>query len=310
MKLTYEDISGRHKGKPCVVSLHGPSLNKDIQKIEELQKSGKIIRFSTNEWFDFFNIKPDYWVVSNGEFNIHDSITGAGVWKERQYPADVFNKYGIPLLYNKVADLTPADFVDDNLTCDYFAYDSKHFKGHMCRQILENFRKHFEEHQNFEFKDYGNNAKMWKKPDINNVNEHCARVHGTYASAWSRDNRCCNETSEELTLQEQLQKLSGHSQHMGPGQTVGLICVVLATLMGCNPIYVSGLDLDYSLGYANKSSDTYGVNTGNIGHWKYVYREHLLDDMKILRESAEMIGSKIINLNHESWYDSFERGEL
>ena len=136
---------------------------------------------------------------------------------------------------------------------------------------------------------------IWKKPDIDNenVNEHCARIHGVYAASWSRTNKCCPEEISEKTFQEILQQISGHSKHMGPGQTVGLVCVAFAVIMGCNPIYVSGLDLDYSLGYAGEIKN-YGVN----------------DDMEILKESAELLGSKIINLNHDSWYDSFEKGEL
>ena len=63
MEITYDDISGKHKDIPCVVSLHGPSLNTHRDKIESLQKEKKIIRLSVNEWYDFFNEKPDYWVV-------------------------------------------------------------------------------------------------------------------------------------------------------------------------------------------------------------------------------------------------------
>lgn len=311
MKLNYKDLIDKHKGETCVVALHGPSLDKDIEKIENLQNQKKIIRISTNEWFDFFTVKPDYWVVSNGEFNIQDSITGGGVWQERNYPPNVFNEQRVPLIFNRVADLTPSSFIEKNLKCDYLSYDSKHFKGHTCRTILENFKTYYEKHKNFEFKGYGNNSNMWKKPDISAVNQHCAEVHKSYAAAWSRDNKCCeNLLNDEPTLQEKLQELSSHDRHLGPGQTVGLNCLIVAILMGCKKIYVSGLDLDYSLGYAAAGEQKYGINLGNLGHWKYVFREHLLDDMKILRESAELLGSEIINLNHESWYDSFERGEL
>lgn len=309
MKLNYKDIINKHKDKPCVVAMHGPSLNSVLDKIEQKQKAKEVIRISTNEWFDFFESKPDYWVVSNGEFNILDSISGGGVWQQRNYPNDVFNKYGVPLIYNNSVDLTPEDFVSKNLKCDYLAYDSKHFKGDNCRDILENFKNHFEEHKNFEFKHYGNNSMMWKKPDVSSVNEYCARVHGVYAASWSRDNKCCAERELEKTFQEILQQISGHPRHMGPGQTVGLVCIAFAIIMGCNPIYVAGLDLDYSLGYAGDIQN-YGVNLGNLGHWKHVFREHLLDDMNILKESAELLGSKIINVNKQAWYDSFEKGDL
>ena len=60
MKLEYKDIIDKHKGTPCIVALHGPSLSPHIDKIQELQKQSKAIRISVNEWFDFFEEKPDY----------------------------------------------------------------------------------------------------------------------------------------------------------------------------------------------------------------------------------------------------------
>ena len=310
MKLTYEDLVDKHKNKPCVVALHGPSISPYIEKIEKLQAKNEILRISTNEWFDFFKVKPDYWVVSNGEFNIKDSILNTGVWDARKYPRDVFNKYEIPLLYNKTADLVDLEFVEKNLKCDYFPYDTRHFKGHTCREILQNFRKHHAENNNFDFDAYGNNTQMWQPPDVKEVNEHCAQVHGVFAAGWSRNNKCCNNLDTSLTVQEFLQNISGHSQHFGVGQTVGMFCIAFAIIMGCDPIYVAGLDLDYSLGYAKGKSVKYGVNLGNLGHWKHVFRDTLIDDMRILRESAELTGSRIINLNHNAWYDSFEQGDL
>ena len=55
MKLTFDDIIDKHKGETCVISLHGPSLEPYIEKIQELQRDNKITRFSVNEWFDFFD---------------------------------------------------------------------------------------------------------------------------------------------------------------------------------------------------------------------------------------------------------------
>ena len=312
MKLSLDDIIDKHKDTPCVVALHGPSLSPHIDKIQQLQKEDKIIRISVNEWFDFFESNPDYWVVSNSEFNIRDSITNENVWKQRQYPPNVFNKYNIPLIYNKVADLTDLEFVDKYLDCDYLPFDNKHFKGDNCLDILKKFKEHYDSNGNLDFTHYGNNAQMWQRPDIRNVNPFCARVHGELAGGWSRTGKCCkNIVDGELTIQEKLQVISGHEQHMGVGQTVGTFCIIVAALMGCNPIYVTGLDLDYSLGYAEGGDKPYYVpNIGNIGHWRYVYKQFLLDDMRILRESAELRGIEIINLNKEAWYDEFKKGEF
>jgi hypothetical protein len=310
MKLEYKDIIDKHKGKPCVVALHGPSLSPHVDKIQALQREDKIIRISVNEWFDFFEEKPDYWVISNSELNIRDSVLNENIWKSRGYPADVFNVQGVPLLYNRTADLTDPDFVDKNLKCDYLPFDNRHFKGHKCLDILKNFKKYHDENKNLDFKMYGNNAQMWQLPDTRNVNPHCAQVHGVVAGGWSRFGKCCH-LMQETTIQEKLQEITGHSQHMGVGQTVGLFCVMFAVIMGCNPIYVTGLDLDYTLGYAEGADKPYYVpNPGNVGHWRHVFQDFLTDDMRILRESAEIKNIEIINLNKNAWYDVFKKGDL
>ena len=98
---------------------------------------------------------------------------------------------------------------------------------------------------------------------------------------------------------------------MSPGHTVGMFAIMFAVLMKCNPIYVTGMDLDYAAGYANAEYKNYHApNVGNIGHWKVAYRDFLLDDMMILRKSAERLGIKIINLDNRSWHKVFEHGEL
>ena len=67
MKLSYDDIINKHKNTPCVVALHGPSLDQHKEKIEDLQKEQETLRISVNEWYDYFDIKPDYWKDSKQE---------------------------------------------------------------------------------------------------------------------------------------------------------------------------------------------------------------------------------------------------
>ena len=312
MKLKYNDIIGRHPGIPAVIACHGPSLNDHRDKIEELQRHKKLIRFSMNEWYDFFSEKPEYWVISNTEYTIGASMTENILWKQRGYPANVFNKYKIPVFYNKTADLTDEDFIKKNLKCDYFPYDTKHFKGHTCLEILNNFRRYYDQNRNLKYDFYGKNEQMWQKPNVKDFPPWFQNIHGNIASAWSSDGKCCKDKDlSGVTLQEKLQELTEHRQHLGPGQTVGIIAIILAVLMKCNPIYVVGMDLDYSLGYAKTDFKNYHIpNAGNVGHWKVAHRDFLLDDMRILRESAENLGIKVINLNEESWYNIFDIGNL
>ena len=295
---------------PCVVACHGPSLDLYKHKIESLQKDNSIIRISMNEWFDWFDEEPDYWIVANTEFTIKASMTDDPLWKQRGYPHDVFNQYKIPLLYNAVADLTNKEFVEKNLHCDYFPYDTKHFKGHSCLEILKNFRAHYEKNKDFDFSFYGDNPTMWEMPNVKDFPGWFKQIHGKIGHFWSRTGNCCG-SMHDITLQEKLQELSKHSQHLSPGHTVGMFGLIFAVLMGCNPVYVIGMDLDYSLGYAKADYKNYHTpNVGNIGHWKVAYRNFLLEDMRILKESAELLGTKIINLNNNAWYDVFEKGGL
>ena len=328
MKLSLEKIKNKHKDSPCVISLHGPSMEKHRDIIQNLQSEEKIIRISTNEWWEYFKLKPDYLVVSNGELNIQDSFKKTGIFcpnTGREYPKlvegqSILSIDDVPLFYNMTADLSDPDFVEQNMTVDYLPYDTKHFKRHTCLTILNSFKEHYEKNRNLNFLEYGNNSQMWQFPDVKdpNVNPYCAQVHSPIASAWSRKNRstCCDRRLDK-TLQEYLQEMSGHEQHMGPGQTVGLFCIAFAIIMGCNPIFVSGLDLDYSLGYAEPDKDLlenkpghHAPNIGNIGHWKYVFKDFLRDDMRILNESAKLLDIEIVNLNKEAWYDEFAKGDL
>jgi len=309
MKLNFEDIVNKHKDKPCVIALHGPSIDEHIDTIEALQKEDKAIRFSVNEWYDHFSVRPDYWVVSNGEFTIAGSLLRTPIWAQRNYPHDVFNEYQIPLLYNVTADLTPASLVGDRLSCDYLPYDTRHFKNHSCLQILKKFRDYYIENENFEFDFYGNNSQMWKRPDVSGFPDWIKHLHGNVGSGWDVKGKCC-PAGLPLTLQERLMEFTGHNQHAGPGQTVGLFCIMFAILMGCNPIYVGGFDLDCALGYGKNANPRATFNQGHIGHWKKIYRKFLIDDMRIINESAKLMGINIINLNKNSWHNEFTKDDF
>ena len=309
MKLSYDNLLNKHKDLPCVISCHGPSLNRHKAQIETLQKQKKVLRFSMNEWYDFFEEKPDYWIVSNSEFTIKASMTHDPLWSHRGYPYDVFNLYDVPLLYNTTADLSTEEYIK-RLNCDYMPYDTRHFKGHNCQEILDNFRNYVEKNKNLNFKYYGNNLVMWSKPQVKDFPTWFQKIHGKIAGGWSVSNKCCGEIAN-ITLQEKLQQISGYEQHMGPGHTVGIYAIIYAVLMGCNPIYIAGMDLDYSLGYAEAEHKNYHIpNIGNVGHWKKCYKNFLIDDMRILNESARLLNTKIVNLNKNSWYDVFEKGDL
>ena len=88
------DIIGNHAGKPAVVTLHGPSLNSHVEKIEQLQRNDKIIRFSVNNWYDSFSENPDYWILASSHPNDIISETH-----------DKKNKFNVPVFIADTVDL-------------------------------------------------------------------------------------------------------------------------------------------------------------------------------------------------------------
>jgi len=313
MKLSYKDIIDKHKGKPCVIAGHGPSIDPFKEQIQKLQMEDKLLRISVNNWFDYFETKPDYWVISNGEFTLKSGLLNDGWWQYQGYPADAYNVFNVPVLFADNADMTDYDLIDQLGKFDYLPYDTRHFKGHTCTKILNNFRKFFEARQSLEYSFYGNNPYMWQPADRAAYEKvRCDPVFMNYpCAAWSKTKKCCHRIdSSRKTLQEELQEYTGFDKHYGTGCTVAVFALSFAILMGCNPIYLAGVDLDYTTGYAknNQNSERF-IPPGAVGHWK-VIGNHVLNDFNIVNASAKKKGVKIVNLHPGAWYDSFEKGPL
>lgn len=132
-------------------------------------------------------------------------------------------------------------------------------------------------------------------------------VHG-------RPPSCCRGIIEgRLCIQEEFQKYCGTNYTYGTGDTVGVHMVALSVILGLNPIYVTGIDLDYSNGYFNNNFE------GKEGFQKLGMRiedrikmgmssinmspnlvDRIISDMSIIRDSAESIGVKIYNTSSTS----------
>lgn len=286
-KLKFQDILDKHKNTPCVVACHGPSLDSHKQKIENLQKEGKLLRLSTNNWYDFFSHQPDYWVLSNTEFTIKSNI-------------DKINQYKIPLFYASSADLTSDDFINKNLLCDYLPYDQRHFKGLTCLEIVKLFKSHYENKKDLNFKEFGNNSTMWQHPRYLDG----AGFSGILRRGATSHGRCCEKIMKgDSTVQEYVKEISQSEQHCSTADTVAIEMLLFAIIMGCSPIYISGMDLDYSKGYSG------GKIAPVNDDWQRL-QTNLLNDLKIISESANNRGIKIINLNKSNWYKIFENGDL
>tara|TARA_R110000824_G_scaffold56794_2_gene155094 strand:- start:25429 stop:26475 length:1047 start_codon:yes stop_codon:yes gene_type:complete len=330
------DIIGNHAGKPAVVTLHGPSLNSHVEKIEQLQRNDKIIRFSVNNWYDSFSENPDYWILASSHPNDIISETH-----------DKKNKFNVPVFIADTVDPTDSKFIEETLRCDYLLYDQKHFKGHTCMQILNNFMKFCNDKATINtdpataFSYYGNNSTMFEPPrcydNAGFSSPKIAEIGYTKADDGGPDKKvveiqigfCCSRVQDEstlqkdflqamhgrsedvewsppktdrLTIQETLQQLSGHDSHYSTGDTVAVHAIAFAIIMKCNPIYISGLDLDYSLGYSDGSPAPFSAPGKINDDWERLDK-NMINDLQILVDSAKKMGIEVINLNPEAWYN-------
>ena len=89
--------------------------------------------------------------------------------------------------------------------------------------------------------------------------------------------------------------------------------------MGCNPIYINGMDLDYhdpKGPYAklkeNKSVEdselisTWGIANRNA--WSDWRREWIVRDFNIVNDRAKNVNVNIYNLKNNAWYKIFKPG--
>jgi len=278
-----KDVLDINKDKPCVITLHGPSLNLHKEAVSKKQESGDAIRISVNNWFDYFTTPPDYWVLSSSEhgFPIRNLF-------------HIIREHNMPIFYSDDGDFTPKEMIHKELNSEWMVYDQRHWKGEDCMQILKSFKAHCKENKNFSFKKYGNNEIMWHPPRCYTMSGH------------SLDGKCCQQNNPpRTTLQEYLMNLSGHDAHYSTGDTVAMHAIAFAIIMGCNPIYVSGLDLDYNKGYANPDMSDWKSKAQSPNAWTPV-RDNLENDLRILNASAEKRGIKVYTLNQSPWYDAFE----
>jgi len=108
---------------------------------------------------------------------------------------------------------------------------------------------------------------------------------------------CCKHIiPNRLTIQEELAKYSKTDILYG-GYNAGCHMIAFALVMGCNPIYVAGIELDYKFGYASTIVRPTGYD---------LCREGCLEDFKKFNMIATALGSKIYQLNPNSTYNEFE----
>jgi len=279
--LTISDIIDKHKNIPAIIEGHGPSIVNTRYQINDYLKNNELIVFGCNEWWAFKDHPdPDYWVRCSVGAN-------GGNLVENKHDIEWFKKGSnngkIPLFNCDVTDKSSLDSAKENLICPYLPYDIRHLGGKSC---LENY-----------------NASS-------SAGEYLHRYFTFFPD-------CCNRKGR-LTLQEELQNYTNYHTHVGVNTfTVTTQMIMFAMIMGCNPIYIHGMELDYFNNgvYAElNDNETWQHRwpgfTPGPGTWKGWRKDYIVKDFNIINESAKNIATKIINLTKDTWYSIFEEGNF
>jgi hypothetical protein len=132
------------------------------------------------------------------------------------------------------------------------------------------------------------------------------RHNGCQPCTPNRSKCCDNIIQGRLTLSEELMKYTGHTQQPALIGSVVLNEIIFAILMGCNPIYITGMDLDYREGYADLGQNHIVVPRVEHNSWQ----AYAIPNLKIINDAAKNINVKIINLNKDTYFDTFEKGVM
>lgn len=108
---------------------------------------------------------------------------------------------------------------------------------------------------------------------------------------------CCIKNMHKImqgrqTIQEVLQSYTKHDCHYGGGSTVAVHMLAFAIVMGCSKIYLSGVDLDYKLGYFD--------NKKSMNNDSFDRCPDIAIDFSIIKDSARRIKVEILNLSPTS----------
>lgn len=106
------------KGQTAYVVAHGPSLKKYLDKIRLNQENNTII--SCNDYDIITETGPDYWVFAN-------SIQTVKTMKRRfeNFPNSI-------IVHADSVDSTPRNWIEENITNEYYGYDQRHFENKKC----------------------------------------------------------------------------------------------------------------------------------------------------------------------------------
>lgn len=123
----------------------------------------------------------------------------------------------------------------------------------------------------------------------------------TWSDGPSGRHMCCQHLiAERLCIQEVLQQVTKYERHYSPGDTVSVHMLALAVITGMNPIYITGIDLDYTDGYVKndlpETAERVAMGMSSINNSPDMV-EDIIKDLTLIRDMAKNIGVEIYCLD-------------
>jgi hypothetical protein len=101
---------------------------------------------------------------------------------------------------------------------------------------------------------------------------------------------------EATSLSDYLKEYTNSEQGYPPVYSVIIHQIALAIVTGCKEIYISGVDLDYSKGYAKRDVHSDGERLGKM-YMNSEARARTISQIQFLRACAKNVGCEIYSLN-------------
>ncbi len=268
MKLEFSDILNRESGKTGFVLGLGPSLRAHLPMLKQAEKDkSKNAIISCNNIDLMTDIDFDYWMLAQPAEESNPFCIKNG-W--RRYNA----RKNTLFMYTDCLDLTPRSTVADLLTCDYIGYDQRHYNNEPCGWGTLPGGHH--------------TCCAAMVPGRLNIQEEFKKYIDTHIPPLSPG----ENQGAALSLPK--------GEAYGCGDTVGVHMVALAVMLGLNPIYITGIDLDYTQGYVNNDVDIAQFRTqlgmSNMNHVPAII-ERILADYRLINDCAKRIRTKIYCLD-------------
>lgn len=106
-------------------------------------------------------------------------------------------------------------------------------------------------------------------------------------------NCCKHAIPDRLTIQEEFKNYTKYHTYDTSSDTVIINSLYFSVLLGCKNVYVTGVDLDYSVGYADNSKSN-SVVIKNLE----LMRPRILNTLNIINNSAKNINVNIYSLDN------------